>query len=92
MNYRSLHAWDVSAERAVEIQKQLRSMIELTSLPDVELVAGVDLAFPDAKNGVAAIVVLDIAAMRVVEQVVVHEKVSFPYVPGLLAFRKARCS
>uniref|UniRef100_A0A832I9S6 Endonuclease V n=1 Tax=Pseudothermotoga hypogea TaxID=57487 RepID=A0A832I9S6_9THEM len=88
MNYRNLHAWDVSATRAVEIQKELRSLIELTPLTDVELVAGADLAFPDAKHGVAAIVVLNISTMRVVEQVVVHETVNFPYVPGLLAFRE----
>lgn len=88
MNYRNLHAWDVSAEKAVEIQKQLRGLVELTPLGDVELVAGADLAFPDAGSGVAAIVVLEFPSMRVVEQVVVHEKVSFPYVPGLLAFRE----
>lgn len=88
MNYKELHGWNVSAEKAVEIQKQLRSMIELKSLKDVRFVAGVDLAFPEAEVGVAAIVVVDVIGMNVVEKVVVHEKVTFPYVPGLLAFRE----
>ncbi|KAF2957501.1 endonuclease V [Thermotoga sp. Ku-13t] len=88
MNYRNLHSWDVTAEEAVEIQKQLGSLIGLTPLEDVRYVAGVDLAFPDKGSGVAAIVVVDITTMRVIEQVVAYEKVTFPYVPGLLAFRE----
>lgn len=88
MNYRNLHSWDVTAEEAIEIQKQLGSLIKLTPLEDVRYVAGVDLAFPDKERGVAAIVVIDITTMRVIEQVVAHEKVTFPYVPGLLAFRE----
>lgn len=88
MNYRNLHSWDVTAEEAVEIQKQLGSLIRLTPLAYVRYVAGVDLAFPDKESGVAAIVVMDITTMRVIEQVVAHEKVTFPYVPGLLAFRE----
>lgn len=88
MNYKELHGWNVSAEKAVEIQKQLRSMIELKSLKNVRFVAGVDLAFPEAEVGVAAIVVVDVIGMNVVEKVVVYEKVTFPYVPGLLAFRE----
>ena len=88
MNYKELHQWNVSAEKAVEIQKQLRSKIELKSLEDIRLIAVVDLAFPEAEVGVAAIVVVDAVSMNVVEQVVAHEKVTFPYVPGLLAFRE----
>lgn len=37
----------------------------------------------------AAVVVLDYSTLQAVEQIVVETPISFPYVPGLLAFREA---
>jgi deoxyribonuclease V len=59
---------------------------------DVRLVAGCDLAFVGkgrrGDTAVAAVVLLSYPELTVVEQRVVEAPVSFPYVPGLLAFRE----
>ncbi|OKK22452.1 endonuclease V [Streptomyces sp. CB00455] len=53
------------------------------------LVTGVDVAYDDARDLVAAAaVVLDAATLEVVEEATAVGQVSFPYVPGLLAFRE----
>ncbi|NJP65770.1 deoxyribonuclease V, partial [Streptomyces spiramenti] len=52
-------------------------------------VAGVDVAYDDARDLVAAaVVVLDAASLEVVAEATAVGPVSFPYVPGLLAFRE----
>ncbi|MFC7247333.1 endonuclease V [Catellatospora aurea] len=58
-------------------------------LPLVRTAAGLDVSY-DGETGraVAAVVVLDLATLTVVEAVTAAGEVSFPYVPGLLAFRE----
>ncbi|MET9696384.1 endonuclease V [Streptomyces sp. NPDC006529] len=52
-------------------------------------VTGVDVAYDDARDLVAAAaVVLDARTLEVVEEATAVGRVSFPYVPGLLAFRE----
>ncbi|MFJ4777014.1 endonuclease V [Streptomyces sp. NPDC088762] len=74
------------------IQDELRHRLVLTEPgppPGRGLVAGVDVAYDDARDLVAAAaVVLDAATLEVVEQATAVGRVSFPYVPGLLAFRE----
>ncbi|MEU8816685.1 endonuclease V [Actinoplanes sp. NPDC048796] len=48
---------------------------------------GLDVTYADA-FGVAAAVVIDVATLSVVEVATASGPVSFPYVPGLLAFRE----
>lgn len=55
---------------------------------DVRLVGGVDVSYADDDRLVAAVVVLDLATMDVVETQLVPGRARFPYVPGLLAFRE----
>ncbi|WP_406642522.1 endonuclease V [Amycolatopsis sp. WGS_07] len=51
--------------------------------------AGVDVAYDDPRGVVAAAVVLiDFASLESVEEATAVGAVSFPYVPGLLAFRE----
>ncbi|MFD7964871.1 endonuclease V [Streptomyces zaomyceticus] len=52
-------------------------------------VTGLDVAYDDERDLVAAAaVVLDARTLEVVEQATAVGRVSFPYVPGLLAFRE----
>jgi deoxyribonuclease V len=53
------------------------------------LVAGVDVAYDDERDVVvAAAVLLDPRTLEVAEEATARGTVSFPYVPGLLAFRE----
>ncbi|MFI5860373.1 endonuclease V [Streptomyces sp. NPDC051546] len=77
---------------AKAIQDELRDRVVLTETgppPGEGLIAGVDVAYDDERDLVAAAaVVLDAATLRVVEEATSVGRVSFPYVPGLLAFRE----
>lgn len=77
---------------AKAIQDQLRGRVvrdETGPPPGRGLIAGVDVAYDDERDLVAAAaVVLDAATLRVVEEATSVGRVSFPYVPGLLAFRE----
>ncbi|MCX4528978.1 MULTISPECIES: endonuclease V [unclassified Streptomyces] len=74
------------------IQDELRKSVVLDEAgPAVGLglIAGVDVAYDDERDLVAAAaVVLDAATLEVVEEATAVGRVSFPYVPGLLAFRE----
>lgn len=57
-----------------------------------QFVCGLDCAINKAKSRIfAAAVVVDISAMQIVEQQFAEQRLSFPYVPGLLSFREAPC-
>ncbi|MBD3580815.1 MULTISPECIES: endonuclease V [Streptomyces] len=74
------------------IQDELRAAVVLDEVgppPGRGLVAGVDVAYDDERDLVAAAaVVLDAATLDVFEERTAVGRVSFPYVPGLLAFRE----
>ncbi|WP_093797849.1 endonuclease V [Streptomyces sp. Wb2n-11] len=74
------------------IQDELRARVVLDEPgppPGTGLVTGVDVAYDDARDIVAAAaVVLDAATLAVVEEATAVGRVAFPYVPGLLAFRE----
>ncbi len=90
MKVRSLHSWQVTVAEAEEIQRTLASQVSRRSEVDAPLlVAGVDISPPD-RRGMAkgAVVVLRLPDLTPVESSVVEQRVSFPYVPGLLSFRE----
>ncbi|MEV4970950.1 endonuclease V [Streptomyces scopuliridis] len=74
------------------IQDELRGLVvrdEPGPPPGTGLVTGVDVAYDDARDVVAAAaVVLDAATLAVVEEATAVGTVAFPYIPGLLAFRE----
>ena len=84
--------WDLSPAEAMRLQRELaRNVIRRGTLRerDVRRVAGADVAFDRAnRRAAAAVVVLDYPSLDVVERVTVESAVTFPYVPGLLAFRE----
>lgn len=88
VSLKNKHPWDVSPSEAKEIQEQLASEVVETSLPQsIDRVAGVDVSI---QNDVAqaAVAVLRMPEMKVVDKAIHRSEVAFPYVPGLLSFRE----
>lgn len=85
------HRWDVSPAEAIRIQQELRRHLRLEGHPGpMETVGGVDVSY-DKQRGVlyAAVVVMRLADLEVVETATAVGEATFPYVPGLLSFRES---
>ncbi|MGW1069412.1 endonuclease V [Streptomyces aureus] len=84
--------WPATEEQALAVQDELRERVVLDEPgppPGTGRVTGVDVAYDDERDVVvAAAVVLDAATNEVVAEATAVGRVSFPYVPGLLAFRE----
>ncbi|MEU7699385.1 endonuclease V [Streptomyces sp. NPDC039028] len=84
--------WPADETAALAVQKELSGRLvrdEEGPAAGEGHVTGVDVAYDDARDLVAAAaVVLDARTLRVVEEATAVGRVSFPYVPGLLAFRE----
>lgn len=84
------HAWDVSPQEAIAIQRHLRTQLVLQDdLGPIGRVAGVDAGF-EAGGAVtrAAVAVLSFPELQLIAHSVARRPTSFPYVPGLLSFRE----
>ncbi|MFJ6772270.1 endonuclease V [Kitasatospora sp. NPDC091257] len=87
--------WPTTEAEALAEQERLRPLVQAHDdkgpgdpAPDA-LVAGVDVAYDDDHDLVAAAaVLLDRDTLAVVEQATAVGRIAFPYVPGLLAFRE----
>ncbi|RII12274.1 Endonuclease V [Streptomyces sp. YIM 130001] len=84
--------WPTTESDARAVQDALRGRVILDETgppPGAGRVTGVDVAYDDERDVVvAAAVVLDARSLEVVEETTAVGRVSFPYVPGLLAFRE----
>ncbi|MFE5140270.1 endonuclease V [Streptomyces fagopyri] len=84
--------WPATREQARAAQDELRGRVVLDEPgppPGTGTVTGVDVAYDDERDlVVAAAVVLDAVSLQVVAEATAVGQVSFPYVPGLLAFRE----
>ncbi|GAB4534777.1 MAG: deoxyribonuclease V [Anaerolineae bacterium] len=82
------HPWDISPQEAFELQSELAMRVERQlRLGPLRYVAGIDVSVRD-EVAYAAVVVLDFSSLSPVDYTVATRPVTFPYVPGLLAFRE----
>ena len=88
MQVQHFHSWDATPKEAIQIQQQLRAkVVPHGKVGTPDLIAGADVGFVD-DTAVACVVVLSFPKLDVMETVVHKEKVTFPYIPGLLSFRE----
>lgn len=82
--------WPATEAAALAEQERLRAVVVTGGrLPKIRLAAGLDVAYAkDSDQLAAAVVVLDVATLDVVEQQAVTGVARFPYIPGLLGFRE----
>lgn len=82
------HRWDVSPAEAVALQQRLAAHVrEVPLAQPVETVAGIDVSIR-GDLAQAAVAVVHLADLSVVDRAVFRGAVPFPYVPGLLSFRE----
>lgn len=82
--------WPENVAEARTIQEQLRAkVITENRLGAVNLVAGADVGFEEeGKITRAAIAVLRLPKLELVEQAIARQPTRFPYIPGYLSFRE----
>jgi deoxyribonuclease V len=82
--------WNLSPREAAEQQRKLSALVvERNEFGQVRMVAGVDVGFEDDNTvSRAAAVLLNFPQLEPIEAAVVRQPVTFPYVPGLLAYRE----
>jgi deoxyribonuclease V len=89
MEVRALHRWDLPPAEAVAAQQGLRSQVVThNELGQIRTVAGVDISTA-RERAHAAIVVLRFPELQPLEAAEADLPLTFPYIPGLLAFREA---
>ncbi len=73
------------------VQRRLAGrVVQAAPVKGLRFVVGLDAAFsPDGKQCIAAAVLFDVAAFKVIDQTLAARPLRFPYVPGLLSFREA---
>lgn len=82
--------WNLTPEQAIAQQRELAArLIAQDEFPPLHHVAGVDVGFEN-ENTVsrAAAVVLSFPELQPVEFAIARRPVTFPYIPGLLAYRE----
>jgi len=100
MQTKNLHSWNLSYKQAADLQRKLACKVKFTPLKkQPKLIAGLDCALSrDGKRIIAAAVVLKIHEPRytfhepqfeLIETATASQKLTFPYIPGLLSFREA---
>ena len=82
--------WNLTPKQAIELQKKLTNQLVIKDqFAEIQTVAGVDVGF-EQQNTIAraAIAVLSLENLELINSSIARRPVTFPYVPGLLAFRE----
>ena len=82
--------WTLGPAAARALQDELAAEVEQADrFGAIDLVAGIDIGFEDGgRTTRAAVAVLRLADLALVETVLSRRPTRFPYVPGLLSFRE----
>lgn len=82
--------WNWTPAEAVALQREWAARVRCEDdLPPPRLIAGVDVSTSRASpEGYAAIVVLQLPDLEIVEVAEAHLPLPMPYIPGLLSFRE----
>ena len=87
---KQIHPWNLKPEKAMALQTKLSARVIRNSrskIEDIVNIAGVDTAY---RKGIAyaAVVVMNLTDLEILEKAVAANPVRFAYVPGLFAFRE----
>lgn len=90
VHVRDLHPWPATVAEAQAVADSLRPLVVADADPGMPpgVVAGVDVAYGDDDQLAAAVVALDYRTLTPVASAVAVGRATFPYVPGLFAFRE----
>jgi deoxyribonuclease V len=91
MKVTNLHSWNLSYTQARDLQTELARKVIFVPLRNLPmLVAGLDCAVSTSQKRIfAAAAVIKLPEFELVEVVTASQKMTFPYIPGLLSFREA---
>lgn len=83
-----MHQWDLTPKEAITVQRELAPRVHAEPMSEpVETVAGIDVSIRE-NLAQAAVVVLRLPKLEVVDKAIYRAEVPFPYIPGLLSFRE----
>ena len=85
-----IYPWNLKPEEAMALQTKLSArVIRISRIKrdDIVKVAGVDTAYRKG-TAYAAVVVMNLSGLKILEEAVAAKPVRFPYVPGLFSFRE----
>jgi deoxyribonuclease V len=71
-----------------KLQECLSKLVEFKKVEKIEMVLALDVAYKDNLAFCAA-VLYDLKREKVLKELIIKEKVNFPYIPGLLFLREA---
>lgn len=84
------HAWDVTPQEAIRLQRELVGRVSLGPLgKPIRTIAGADVSLNRfSKDAYAGIIVLSYPELVPLTYAVKRGTIEFPYIPGLLSFRE----
>lgn len=85
-----LHPWDLTEFEALRLQSEMAAaVVKEDAVDEINLVAGVDVAYDKHSTRlVAVVVILNAKTLQVVETSITKDYATFPYIPGLFSFRE----